>query len=399
VDSGDTQIKLKRFLKLPSKQSFFLFGPRGSGKSTWIKEKFTKKTLVLNLLDPFLEEQLAKNPSLLNEMILAKEEAFTHVFIDEVQKIPKLLDIVHHLIETNSIYFILTGSSARKLKHGGANLLAGRAFVYNLYPFSSLELVKERSLKEILEWGLLPRILHLKSKEDKFRFLQSYAYTYLKEEIWAEQFIKNLDPFRYFLEVAAQMNGKILNFSSVAKDVGVDDKTVKNYYSILEDTLIGFYLNPFNSSFRKRLSSKPKFYFFDTGVTRALRNILNVPLEKSTSLYGETFEHFIILECIKLASYFRPDYRFSYIMTKDDAEVDLVVERPGKPYLFIEIKSSENVSEIALNTLSRLASDFNELDQIGCEALCFSNDKYVRKLSSGVLIYPWREGLREFFYN
>lgn len=166
-----------------------------------------------------------------------------------------------------------SGDAQIKLKHGGANLLAGRAFVYNIYPFSSLELVKERSLKEILEWRLLPRILHLKSKEDKFRFLQSYAYTYLKEEIWAEQFIKNLDPFRYFLEVAAQMNGKILNFSSIAKDVGVDDKTVKNYYSILEDTLIGFYLNPFNSSFRKRLSSKPKFYFFDTGVTRALRNI------------------------------------------------------------------------------------------------------------------------------
>ena len=212
--------------------------------------------MLLNLLDPVMEERLIRNPKLLIEMVNAAGKSINHVFIDEVQKIPKLLDLVHLLIETTSLKFILTGSSARKLKHGGANLLAGRAFVYNLYPFSFFE-INNLSLKQVLEWGLLPKIFHLRSKDEKTRFLQSYAYTYLKEEIWAEQFIENLDPFNHF--------------------------------------------------FRKRLNGKPKFYFFDTGVVRALRNILNVSLEESTSLYGETFEHFIILECIKLANYFRSD--------------------------------------------------------------------------------------------
>ncbi len=397
VNSKKKHAELQRFLKLPKNQSFFLFGPRGSGKSTLINNNFNNsKTMLLNLLDPVLEERLIRNPRLLIEMINAAGKSINHVFIDEVQKIPKLLDLVHLLIETTSLKFILTGSSARKLKHGGANLLAGRAFVYNLYPFSFFEL-NNLSLKQVLEWGLLPKIFHLRSKDEKTRFLQSYAYTYLKEEIWAEQFIKNLDPFRYFLEVAAQMNGKVLNFSNIARETGVDDKTVKNYYSILEDTLIGFNLNPFNHSFRKRLNGKPKFYFFDTGVVRALRNILNVSLEESTSLYGETFEHFIILECIKLANYFRPDYRFSYLMTKDGAEVDLIVERPGKKHLFIEIKSSKNVSEFNLNTLAKLSEDFNAASSLGSEALCFSNDDCKRKLANGVMVYPWLEGLRKYF--
>ena len=406
----------QRFLSLPKNQSFFLFGPRGSGKSTLINNTFTNKTFSLNLLDPILEEKLQRNPKLLIEMINAADKSLKYVFIDEVQKIPKLLDLVHLLIETTSLNFILTGSSARKLKHGGANLLAGRAFVYNLYPFSFFEIQEsikdegvaeigvqlhgqDTSLKQILEWGLLPKIFQLKSKEEKLRFLQSYSYTYLKEEIWAEQFIKNLDPFRYFLEVAAQMNGKILNFSNVARDTGVDDKTVKNYYSILEDTLIGFNLNPFNHSFRKRLNAKPKFYFFDTGVVRALRNILNVSLEESTSLYGETFEHFIILEVMKLTSCFKPDYRLSYLMTKDNAEIDLVVERPGKKYLFIEIKSSNNVSETHLNTLAKLSEDFNKSSSQASQAICFSNDEYKRKLANGVMVYPWREGLRKYFWG
>jgi predicted AAA+ superfamily ATPase len=161
VNSKKKHAELQRFLKLPKNQSFFLFGPRGSGKSTLINNNFNNsKTMLLNLLDPVLEERLIRNPRLLIEMINAAGKSINHVFIDEVQKIPKLLDLVHLLIETTSLKFILTGSSARKLKHGGANLLAGRAFVYNLHPFSFFEL-NNLSLKQVLEWGLLPKIFHL----------------------------------------------------------------------------------------------------------------------------------------------------------------------------------------------------------------------------------------------
>src|SRR5262249_55247015 len=160
-----------------------------------------------------------------------------------------------------------------------------------------------------------------------------------------------------------QINGKILNYASIARDVGVSENTVKEYFSLLEDTLIGFFLEPFHHSFRKRLRTSPKFYFFDTGVTRTLARLLRVPLQESISAYSETFEHFIILECMKLASYYALDYRFSYLCTKDDAEIDLIINRPGQPYLFIEIKSSKEITSQSLKSLGKLAKDFQN-----CEA-------------------------------
>ena len=318
---------LPRLLKLPKNQSFFLFGARSTGKSTLIQHEFKDlKHILFNLLDIEQEELLSINPNELQAQVLALPPDITHVIIDEVQKIPKLLDVVHKLIEETSKKFVLTGSSARKLKRGGANLLAGRAFVYNLFPFSFLELGKSFNLETTLNWGLLPKITFFNSDDERFKFLQAYTHTYLKEEVWAEQIIKKLNPFRKFLEVSAQCNGKIINYSNIARDVGVDDKTIREYFSILEDTLIGFFLEPFQNSFRKRLSMKPKFYYFDLGVVRALKRQLSIPLQPSTSGYGEAFEHFIITECLKLASYYKPEFRFSYLHTKDDAEIDLVVE-------------------------------------------------------------------------
>lgn len=383
---------LKRLLNLPSKQSFFLFGARSTGKSTLIESVFTHEhSLWLDLLDPIQEERLSRHPEDLQSLVAALPEHVTHVVIDEIQKIPKLLDIVHRLIEKTSKYFILSGSSARKLKYGGANLLAGRAFVYHLFPFSYLELEENFNLNDSLRWGMLPKVQLLKKEEDKMNFLQAYVYTYLKEEIWAEQYIRKLDPFRRFLEASAQSNGKIINYANIARDVGVDDKTVKEYYSILEDSLVGFFLEPFQHSFRKRLSAKPKFYFFDTGVVRSLTRLLSIPLQASTSSYGETFEHFVILECMKLATYFKPEFRFSYLTTKDDAEIDLVVERPGKPILFIEIKSSTEIKKEDLSRFERIIKDFNE-----CEAICLSNDIY-RKRYGKITVIPWQKGIKEFF--
>lgn len=383
---------IPRLLDLPMLQSYFLFGPRNTGKSTLIKNHYNSNNrIVFDLLDPSLEDRFSRNPAELINIVKALPENIKYIVIDKVQKIPKLLDIIHHLIESTDKFYVMTGSSARKLKQASANLLAGRAFVYHLYPFSFLEIGAKFNLDEALNWGLLPKILELQTFEEKRRFLDAYTNTYLKEEIWAEQFIKKLDPFRKFLEVAAQMNGKIINFHKVALDVGVDDKTVKKYYNILEDTLIGFFLEAFQHSVRKRLNSKPKFYFFDTGVVKSLTRMLTIPTVPKTTLYGDAFEHFIILECIKLSSYYNNDYRFSYLMTKDDVEIDLVIERPGRPLLLIEIKSNDNVTRESISSFINLTNDFGEY-----EAVCLSNDPFT-KIIENVKVFPWQEGIKKYF--
>lgn len=383
---------LKRLQTLSQKQSLFLFGPRGVGKSTLLRELFPATIcLYLDLLNPETEDRLAKNPSDLISIAKALPHEITHIIIDEIQKIPKLLDVVHLLIEQKQKLFVMSGSSARKLKPGAANLLAGRAIVYNLYPFSFLELGEQFDLNQALRFGTLPNLSELELEKDKQQYLMSYAHMYLKEEIKGEQLVRNLDPFRRFLEVAAQCNGKIINFANIARDVGVSEHNVREYFSILEDTLLGFFLEPFNNSFRKRLSHKPKFYLFDTGVVRSLTNMLSAPLYAGNSMYGEIFEHYIILECIRLANYFKPEYRFSYLQTKDGAVIDLIVERPGQSYLFIEIKSGNNVREEQLRSFIKLALDFGT-----CEAICLSNDPYAKQFEH-VQVLPWQQGLKKLF--
>ncbi len=385
---------IPRLLKLPKNDNVLLFGPRNCGKTTLIHQTYNEKSsLFIDLLRPDVEERFANNPAEIINIVEALPKNITHVIIDEIQKNPKLLDSVHYLIENTKKIFVLTGSSAKKLRASGVNLLAGRALVYNLFPFSYFEIENNFDLKKALEWGMLPKIQYSKTKKLKMKFLQSYSQTYLKEEIWNEHIIRKLNPFRKFLEVAAQMNGKIINYSKIAADVGVDDKTVKNYYSVLEDTLVGFHLETFHNSFRKRLNNKPKFYFCDTGIARSLAKTLSTETESSTSYYGLLFEQFIITEIIKLSSYFDQEYSFSYLKTKDDAEIDLVVERPGKPILFIEIKSTNNVTESMLSSFSNLIKDFGP-----CEAVCFSCDPKKKKIKN-MTIFPWQEGLKYYFYK
>jgi len=374
------------------KHSFFLFGPRGVGKSTLLKKRFEpKECLWIDLLDSDLEDQFSRNPSDLFAIVKALPKETIYVVIDEIQKIPKLLDEVHRLIESTDKIFILTGSSARKLKHGGANLLAGRAFVYHLFALSCFELKERFSLEQAMHFGTLPKIFSLESDADKGAFLRSYADTYLKEEIWNEQVVRKLPPFRRFLEVAAQCNGKIINYANIARDVGVDDKTIKEYFCILEDTMIGFFLEPFHNSFRKRFVEKPKFYFFDPGVVRSLARRLSVPMTPKTAAYGEAFEHFIILEFIRLASYFEPDYRFSFLRTAGDVEIDLMVERPDMPLLCIEIKSSDNISEQDIRAFIRITNDIEN-----SEAIVLSQDRFMKKFGN-VTCYPWKQALEQLF--
>ena len=374
------------------KYSLFLLGPRGTGKSTLIRERFQKKKcLWLDLLDSSIEDQLSRNPSNLYAMVKALPQETPYVILDEIQKIPKLLDEVHRLIEETEKIFILTGSSARKLKQGGVNLLAGRAFVYHLYSLSCFELKEKFDLEKALHWGTLPKIFSFEKDTEKSDFLRAYTDTYLKEEIWSEQIVRKLHPFRRFLEVAAQCNGKIINYANIARDVGVDDKTVKEYFKILEDTLIGFFLEPFHNSFRKRLVEKPKFYFFDPGIVRSLSRRLTLPLTPKTIAYGEAFEHFIILEFMRLGSYFQPDYRFSFIRTAGDVEVDLVIERPGKSLLCIEIKSSDTINQQDITAFSKITKDIEN-----CEAIVLSQDRFTKRFDH-VTCYHWKQGIATYF--
>jgi predicted AAA+ superfamily ATPase len=380
-----------RLLKLNTSNSLFLFGARGTGKSTLLRQRFTDAAALLwiDLLSDEDEDEYRRHPSRLSEKLATT--AFKTVVIDEVQKNPKLLDIVQLEIEKNKdVQFILSSSSARKLKRGSANLLGGRAFTFNLFPMTHMEIGERFNLLQALEIGTLPKLLHYSDATDITRYLKSYVKTYLREEIVAEQVIRKIEPFQDFLEVSAQMNGKIINFSKIANEVGVDEKTIKTYYDILVDTLIGFYLPPFHRSIRKRQREAPKFYLFDPGIKRALANTLNIRLDPKTFEFGNAFEHFIILEVFRLNSYLEHDYKLSYLRTKDDAEIDLIVERPGHPDLLIEIKSYDRVQESDTRALQAFVDSWDR----PAEGLLLSRDP-SHIMSHDIKCYPWDRGLRE----
>ncbi len=379
-----------RLQKLNNHHSFFLFGARGTGKSTLVKDFYSgSNTLWIDLLKSEDEERFGRRPDELSKVLSQKK--YEKVVIDEIQKSPKLLDIVHLEIERNkNIQFVMTGSSARKLKRGHANLLAGRAFTYYLYPLTFFELEDEFDLNNVLEFGSLPYLLELNSDEDKNEFLRSYVRTYIKEEIQVEQIVRKLNPFRDFLEIAAQSNGEIINYSTIAKQVAVDDKTIKNYFSILEDTLIAYLLPPFHRSIRKRQREAPKFYLFDTGIKRSLEGTLRVKLQPKTFAYGKSFEHLIIAECHRLNEYNKLDYKFSYLRTKDGAEIDLVVQRPGQSDLLIEIKSTDMVQDHHVKNLNVFFSDWDKK----AEAELWSLDPIEKKIGN-VSCLPWNVGMKK----
>ena len=381
---------INRHLSPGSERSFFLFGARGTGKSTFLRHYFeNEEVLWIDLLLPEVEDRYASRPQILAEQIAAMADTAGWVVIDEVQKVPKLLDVVHARIEATGTRFAITGSSARKLKRGGVNLLAGRAFVSHLYPFTSSELGDAFDLDAALAYGTLPGHLALKNAADKADFLRAYALTYLKEEVWGEHLVRKLDPFRAFIEVAAQCNGELINYSRIARDVGVDTKTVQSYFQILEDTLVAYMLEPYHRSVRKRQSQAPRFYLFDTGVCRALSRTLNVPLNHGTYAYGRAFEHFIVTEIFRRSDYLKTDFRFSYLRTKDGAEIDLVIERPGQSTALVEIKSSDRVDRTDLRHLKALSDDIPN----SC-AMCLCTESLARVVD-GVRVLPWNQGLTE----
>jgi predicted AAA+ superfamily ATPase len=380
----------RRLIKVSKNNSLFLFGPRGTGKSTVARQALSQLApLKIDLLTDEDETRFSRSPDDLLKIIAAQKPKW--VLIDEVQKIPKLLDLVHLGIEERGVCFFLTGSSARKLRRAGANLLAGRAFTYMLHPLTFPELGSAFDLEHALSYGSLPKVHSLESIEEKRLYLNSYCKTYLTEEIVIEQAVRKVDQFKEFLGVAAQCNGKVLNYSRISRDIGSTDKTVKEYFQILADTLIGFKLPAFHRSIRKSQKESPKFYLFDPGVKRALERTLSVPLVPETFAFGDAFEHWVVLEVQRMNDYFQRDFRFSFFRT-DHVEVDLVIERPGQPELLVEIKSTSRVMSDDVGAVAKVRSAWDR----PVEAQVWSLDPRS-KIESGVTCLHWQQGLTQLF--
>jgi len=377
---------IHRILNILNSNSFLLFGARGVGKTRLLESLpfLQDSTLWLNLLDPVTERELSLNPVRLSQMI---EQQKPHwVVIDEVQKIPALLDVVHNEIEKHKIRFALSGSSARKLRRGGANLLAGRAFVYNLFPFTHLELKSRFNLDDVIRWGTLPQLYSFATNEERTHYLEAYVNTYLREEVVAEQLVRNLIPFRRFLEVAAQTSGTLVNFSAIASDIGVDPHTVKSYFQILEDTLLGSFLPPWDRSVRKQQLKSSRFYLFDYGIKRALEGVAHLPVISSGE-FGRSFEHFIVNEIKALNHYYGKRYKLYQLATKGGVEVDVVIERPREKTALVEIKSAESVEDRHLQHLRSLEKDYPDF-----EYFCLCRERTPR-IAKGIHILPWQLGL------
>ncbi len=380
---------LSRTLQISKNSSFFLFGARGVGKSTLVKKSFENTEAVLiDLLSVETRNRLIDAPDSLSQLIPAN---IKWVFIDEVQKVPDLLDVVHKLIEERDIKFGLTGSSARKLRHGGANLLAGRAFVYNLFPFTINELGDQFDLHEALKWGTLPKIFSLPLPEDKQRFLKSYANTYIQEEVWAEHLIKDLVPYRRFLQIAAQCNGTTINFAKIADDTRVDPKTVQRYFHILEETLLGFFIQPFHRSLRKRQRANPKFYFFDIGVQRALTSDFALEYGRGSMGFGNRFEHFVICEIVRMNEYHQTGFDISFIREDDNYEIDVVLSKANGELILIEIKSTDFANEEHSKSLHYFSAQYPE-----AKKQLWSLDPQQKSFGSVDALY-WRNGLNSIF--
>jgi len=378
----------RRSLNTSKTNSFFLFGARGTGKTTLLEKDFDAEgSLYLNLLDPDLATQLQVDPGLLRQLVARHEGRWC--IVDEVQKVPALLDIVHDLIEKKGSLFALTGSSARKLKRGSANLLAGRAFVFHLFPLTHREMGESFDLDVALAYGTLPKLSELHSPRDKKLFLKAYADTYLKEEILIEQLIRNLPPFKKFLALSAYQDTEVVSYSSLARDVLVDPKIITNYYSILADTLVGFFLEPFHTSLRKRQKKSPKFYWFDTGVRRALAGHLDNEVTPQSYEYGSLFESFVVNEAHRLLNYAERSFQLSFVRIDNNIEVDLIIERAGMPTYVIEIKSTKRVNEEHCRSVKKVSQMIK-----GSKPLVLSLDQN-RKLIDGVECLPWDLGFKE----
>lgn len=365
--------------------SMFLFGPRMTGKTFLLRRM--RSDLFIDLLDPEVELSFSRSPVIFWEKLRALHKN-NLVIVDEVQRVPALLDYAQKGIEEIGLRFILSGSSARKLRRGSANLLGGRALDLRLYPLTNIEVGKGFDLNMALSYGTLPHVVTTLTEgkvEDVRRQLKAYCTVYIKEEVQAEALTRNVSAFQRFLSVAAQMNGETIEFASVARDSSVPMSTVKEYFSILEDTLLGDFLWPWDRSERKK--ARPKFYFFDCGVVRALQNRLidpPTPQEK-----GFLFETFFYNELKRLRDYYEKPYELSF-WRDGKHEIDILITGPRGPVMAFECKTSTDTITDATRTAFR--KQFPNLPLL----VASFKDEHPRKLDNGVVILPWRQALNTF---
>lgn len=373
-------------LNLSNEETCFLWGPRQTGKSTLVKSLFPQAT-VYDLLLSNQYRRFVADPSILRQECeargLSRDNQEDPIIIDEVQKVPEIMDEIHWLIENRGIRFILCGSSPRKLKRSHSNLLGGRGVRYRLFPLVYPE-VDDFSLNRALNNGLIPR--HYLARSPR-KLIDAYVADYLKEEIAAEALTRNIPAFNRFLEVAAISNGEMINYSNIARECGISAPTVREYFQILEDTLIGTFIPAFRKTVKRRLVGAPRFIFFDPGIVAQLTHRGEV--KEGSELFGRAFEHFITLEVLAHASYSELNYPVSYWRTASQLEVDLVLGTD----MAIEIKATGRAADKHLGGLRA----FKEEHSARC--ILVSRDPRPRKTGDDILILPWTDFLEQLWSN
>lgn len=352
-------------------EGMFLLGARQTGKSTLLKERF-KGSIYYDLLDPDVRKAFKRNPNSLKEALWDKPTG-TLVIVDEIQKVPELLDVVHSLMVDKGLWFVLSGSSARKLKRSGANTLGGRAIPETLYPLVWPE-VSDFQIDRAVQNGMIPRHYMI---EDATKRLSGYVKVYLDEEIREEGEVRELDAFERFMEVAAFSDGEMLNYTNIASDCGVSAKTVKSYFQILYDTLIGYEIPAFRKEIKRKVVQAPKFYYFDVGLANYLMG--RHSLKRGTDDYGHAFEHYVMQEIIAYKGYNDKRDTISYWHTYDQKEVDAVI---GDAKVAVEIKSVEHVVTKHKKGLNAFGEEHPD-----CRLILVSLDPITRKSGDTELIY------------
>ena len=365
----------KRFFNDPG-VSYFLFGPRGTGKSTWLKMQYTEDVLYIDLLSPDLFRLYAARPERLNELIEGNP-GIKLVIIDEIQKVPLLLDVVHQVIENDKkMRFILTGSSSRKLKRSGIDLLAGRAAYKTLHPFMATELKDDFNFENALRYGLLPLVYN---SVNPLETLNAYIALYLNEEVKMEGLVRNIGDFSRFLEIISFSNGSILNKMEIARESQVGRKAVESYISVLEDILLAWKLPVFSKRAKRHLISHPKFYFFDAGVFRAIRP--SGPLDSPHEIDGIALENLVLQHLMAWNAYSGNSNKLYYWRTKAGVEVDFIIYGSDN-ITAIEVK---NAKSIRSNDLKGLKAFKNDYPETNCLFLYRGNEKLLK---NGVLCIP-----------
>ena len=373
-------------IDLPQGQSTFLWGPRKVGKSTYLKEKFPE-SIVYDFLKTDLFLDFSRKPSLLREQLLAcsAEKLKFPIILDEVQKIPSILDEVHWLIENKGLYFILCGSSARKLRRGQANLLGGRAWRYQLHPFVSQE-IEDFSLIRALNQGLIPTH-YFQEAHHAQKSLRSYIHDYLQEEVFAEGLTRNVPAFSRFFEAMSYSLGELVNYTNIARDCGVDSKTVKEYYQILVDTLMGTFVCPFKQRQSRSIITKaPKFYLFDVGVAGMLTK--RTIVEERGKEFGRAFEHFILMELLAYRSYKDLDFKIEFWRTKTGLEVDFILDQGS---VAIEVKGKSRIDKKDFHPIRAFREEFPDGKSF---IVCH---EAAERVYGKTRVVPWRDFLDQLW--